>query len=195
MDRDYFIKLTIGVYRVTELFPEKEPLRYKIRDKANDILVDLISTNPDITSHKQEAIRNIKILDIYFTVAESQNWVNSLNFLFLKKEYNRIKDELLNQISVQDKLDKNKGELSFYPKFLQDTTKEKKISELSVRQKKIIEILKTKDKIQVQGLQEFFPGISKRTLRRDLRNLLKQKMVKRIGKNNMVFYTSNLANY
>ena len=42
MDRDYLIKLTLAVYKVTKIFPSKEPLKFLIREKANQILADFI---------------------------------------------------------------------------------------------------------------------------------------------------------
>ena len=42
MNKDYFIKLNRAIYKITETFFEKEPLKFKIREFANDILADLI---------------------------------------------------------------------------------------------------------------------------------------------------------
>ena len=65
MDREYFIQLTLGLYRVTEMLPDKEPLKFKLREKANDILAYLASVNFDIQSADQEAIlRDISIISI-----------------------------------------------------------------------------------------------------------------------------------
>ena len=38
MDKNSLIELTNKVYKLTLLFPKKEPLRYKIREVADDIL-------------------------------------------------------------------------------------------------------------------------------------------------------------
>ena len=42
MKRDELIQLTNVVYRLTLLFPKKEPLRYKIREVADDILTTVL---------------------------------------------------------------------------------------------------------------------------------------------------------
>jgi len=38
MDRNSLIQATNNLYRLTLFFPKKEPLRYKMREVANDIL-------------------------------------------------------------------------------------------------------------------------------------------------------------
>ena len=43
MDKEKVIDLTNKVYRQTLLFPKKEPLRYKIREVADDFLAKFIS--------------------------------------------------------------------------------------------------------------------------------------------------------
>ena len=38
MNKDFLLKITNELYRLTLLFPKKEPLRYKMRELADDIL-------------------------------------------------------------------------------------------------------------------------------------------------------------
>ena len=56
------------------------------------------------------------------------------------------------------------------------------------RQKKILEVLKERGRAQVKDFKEIFPGVSKRTLRRDFRNLMAQGLVERMGEKNNTFY-------
>lgn len=56
------------------------------------------------------------------------------------------------------------------------------------RQKRILEILKEKGRAQVKDFKEIFQGVSKRTLRRDFRNLVQQGLVERIGEKNNTCY-------
>ena len=60
MSADFYIRLTLAVYKVTELFPKDEPLRQNIRDLANEILIGLINEQekPITTQNrKQEILR------------------------------------------------------------------------------------------------------------------------------------------
>ncbi len=47
MNKDYFIQLTQNLYKITLLFPKKEPLRYKMRELADDILAQPISISTE----------------------------------------------------------------------------------------------------------------------------------------------------
>jgi len=40
MDPNHLLQITNELYRLTLLFPKKEPLRYKMRELADDILAD-----------------------------------------------------------------------------------------------------------------------------------------------------------
>jgi DNA-binding transcriptional ArsR family regulator len=60
--------------------------------------------------------------------------------------------------------------------------------ELLDRQKKILNILKEKDKAQVGDFKEIFPDVSKRTLRRDFKYLTEQGFLERKGERNNTFY-------
>lgn len=160
MDRDYLIKLTLAVYKVTDIFPKEEPLKSLIREKANQILADSIS------KEKPEKIRkDIELINGYLEVAEKQDWVDELNFLVLKREYAKIK-----------------GGLKESPKPVGHQ------SDLGERCKKILEILKQKERAQVWEFKKIFPEVTKRTLRRDFEFLLKQGLINRAGENNNIYY-------
>jgi len=57
-----------------------------------------------------------------------------------------------------------------------------------LRQNSIVEYLKEKGQAQVWEIQKIFPNISKRTIRRDFRSLLKQELIERVGERNRTYY-------
>ena len=59
---------------------------------------------------------------------------------------------------------------------------------LSGRQTRIMEIIRNKPKTQVWELQKVLPEVTKRTLRRDLDNLLYRHLIIRQGEWNEVSY-------
>ncbi|MFA5080086.1 MAG: HTH domain-containing protein [Candidatus Paceibacterota bacterium] len=88
-------KLTSAVYKVTDLFPEKEPLKFVIRRESLDVLssyVVLVSKSAFEQREKsvKKAISSLKVLINYFDLAELQNWIDSKNFSILKKEYSDL---------------------------------------------------------------------------------------------------------
>jgi hypothetical protein len=191
MDKNYFIQLTSNLYNLTLLFPEKEPLRYKMRELSNEVLKDITSADFsfDGPSKKQEknnsqlALENLKILDSFFEVAKTQNWVSISDILNLQQEYSKLNEE----IERFNKNDKNFQGQNAENKI---SEKKEKISKISIleRQERILEILQEKEKAQVHEVKEVFPEITKRTLRRDFEFLLKKGLVRRKGERNNTFY-------
>ena len=204
MDKNTLLKMTNEIYRLTLLFPKKEPLRYKMRELADDILADLLRitnqceyTNTNLKKAEDGPLRileDLGVLDGFFEVAKAQNWVSPAELLKLQQEYSMLKENLERQNSsrpvVQSGkdlllLDQKKGEdcenKSSFPPFANARVKE--------RQQKILEILKEKEKAQVWEIKKFFPQVAKRTLRRDFEFLLEKGAVERIGERNNTYYT------
>jgi predicted HTH transcriptional regulator len=154
--KEKLIELTRRVYRLTQLFPKKEPLRYKIREIANEILANLLRET------KNPTIKDWEILDSFFEIAKEQNWVSPREISQIQQDYKNLIDGVR-------------------------PYKEDRPS-INERQKKILEILKEKGKIQVGQVKEFFPNVSKRTLRRDFQSLVKKGIIERIGEKNKTFY-------
>jgi len=61
-------------------------------------------------------------------------------------------------------------------------------ADLTERQQRIIDFLRTKHQAQVWELQKVLPQVTKRTLRRDLDELLQKNLVERKGEWNAVAY-------
>ena len=160
MGNEPFIKLTNNLYRLTLLFPKKEPLRYKMREIADNILA------------KPTKI-DLETLDSFFEVAKNQNWVSPQDVLSIQEEYIKMGEEL-----------KELKESKFYE------VESHKIGEDGggSRQEKILLILKERGRAQVGELQELFPEVTKRTLRRDFENLLVNGLIERMGEKNETFY-------
>lgn len=165
--KEKLIDLTKRVYRLTLLFPKKEPLRYKIREIADEILAGVISfryENP-VRDDPKPILKNFEILDSFLELAKEQNWVSPKEILETQSEYKKLLNELFSP-----------GQAPAKP------------TKLNERQKKILEILKEKGKIQVWQVKEIFPNVSKRTLRRDFQSLLKMGKIERIGERTNTFY-------
>lgn len=186
MDKNYFIKLTLGVYRVTELFSEKEPLKAKIREKADNILANLILIFKENPGNKNQELmdildKDIAVINSFFEIAKAQNWVDHRNLLVLKREYDKISQLIKKFIETQiNETEEEKKEVFPKSKAFGDI--------LNERQQKILKILEKEEKFQVWEIKKFFPEVTKRTLRRDFEHLLKQEIVERIGEKNNTFY-------
>jgi len=182
MESSYLIKLSLVLYKVTESIPDGEPLRSCIREKANSILENLILLSKSPAGLKKEqqgqTETDIESLLAYFKIAGEQEWANKEYFMVLAKEYKQIKRE------IEQSLEKKKVEK---PQPSNPTPVSKPVSKPSKvlagkkRCKEILRLLENRDSLQVKDLQEVFPNVTKRTLRRDFEFLLNQGLVKRVG--------------
>ena len=199
--KDFHIGLVQEIYRLTLLFPKKEPLRYKIRELADEILAKTSQVGgQDLNADKEKenlvsAISQIEILDSFFEIAKIQNWVSAPELLNVQERYGRIKDDLKRkEIQIRADLaqarsvveedmgsqERDKSDIPFFGAETLETLKQ--------RQQKILEILREKEKTQVWEVKKIFPKVTKRTLRRDFEQLLKQDLIERIGERNATFY-------
>ena len=202
MNKGYYLKLTQALYRVTDVFPEGESLKFQIREKANEILTGLILLGK---TDKKEILNNIEVLENYFEIARFQNWVNPFNFLVLDQEYNKIKKELEGETELKELAEKSIVE---QPKIVENTPLLQAAPKLEItqdqpaetvtetrqngRHQKILDVLKEKGHAQVWEIKQVFPEVSKRTLRRDFEFLFNQGLVERFGEKNNTFYKARI---
>jgi len=160
----------------------------------------------------------LEAIDCNFEIVKRQNWVSLSKVLVLKGRYlelmrlleevdssdlvddNPVKFEkiITQAVAVSSKAPEN--ELSeettpiitnTKPLILDGQIIQKApidVTKINERQKKILSILKNKDKAQVWEFKTTFPDVSKRTLRRDFEYLYNQGMVERVGEKNNTFY-------
>jgi hypothetical protein len=102
------VELTNKIYKITLLFPKKEPLRYKIRETADEILKHLATWEvcaknggdgfilADISVKEKiifELEKNFNILKKYFEIAKWQGWIGYFDILEITEEYDKIKQD------------------------------------------------------------------------------------------------------
>jgi hypothetical protein len=193
MDKQRILNLTKIVYKLTLLFPKKEPLRYKMREVADNILEDFISgVNNGNPKNIAFSLKHLEIMDSFFEVAKAQNWIRKDWLLEVQKEYANLKQEIEvsksrtrfdnNTNSSPREIINNSSEVSF----TNNPKKEQK--SISERHKMILAFLREQGRAQVWQIKEILPEVTKRTLRRDFEALLKQGLIERIGEKNNTFY-------
>ena len=149
MEKKFILQITNELYRLTLLFPKKEPLRYKMRELADDILFDLISV-PQKTYRGQTPVSldgKLEVLDGFFEVAKNQNWIKPEDLLNLQKEYSKLKGQL------KLKAEPIKSEVKLTqvrPLQKSELTEVRPVqNSMNERQEKILAVLKEKEKAQV----------------------------------------------
>jgi hypothetical protein len=187
MTKGSYIQLTNNLYRLTLFFPKKEPLRYKIREVGDDVLAKILLLLREDSIKPKTLIadieRDLEILDSFFEVAKVQNWISPFDILEIQKEYSKIRGEFERFSTIEKE---EKPVIIGLPAISAETNfKPQNINE---RQSRILEILKERGRAQVGDLKNIFPDISKRTLRRDFKDMLKQSLIERVGERNETFY-------
>lgn len=179
MDNDYLLQITNELYKLTLLFPKKEPLRYKMRELADEILASFVSSN---SAAFKNIPQKLDVLHSFFELAKNQNWVKIEEVSKLQGDYGKLIEILGQEGAVRHAVLK--------PKEKEEITEEAILKSPSIneRERRIMEFLREKGRAQVWELKEVFPDVSKRTLRRDFRSLLKQGMITRMGERNETFY-------
>lgn len=206
MERDFLIELTTKIYRLTLLFPKKDPLRYKVREAAVEVLTSWVlregfvsKTGKAVSEALFEIEQNLNVLDSYFEIAKWQNWASFFEVLEIQKEYRKIGEgikEEMRETEIQGEIDNLIGEtieeetleLPLDKVTVSEKKPEAKSGGLDERKKKIIEFLDQNEKAQVWELNKVLPDVTKRTLRRDFQYLFKMGIIDRIGEKNNTFY-------
>ena len=167
MDKEFLVQLTNNLYRLSLLFPKKEPLRYKIREVADNILAGPTE-------------KDIETLSNFLEVAMAQNWVSPSDMLAIKLAYDNLKDGSPEENPAVNEVKDELVEAG------EQRTEVGVI--LPERQGKILDFLRENGRAQVWQIKQVMPDISKRTLRRDFEHLLKEGTIERIGERNDTFY-------
>lgn len=190
MDKNYLLKITTNLYRLTLLFPKKEPLRFKVRELAGDIMAKVTELLVAEPNHSQKIISDIKtnleIMDSYLELAKNQDWVSPFDVLEIQQEYANI----TKQIRLMEEPSVNYLERNIQPKETENKSifVKEELGGKETRQQKILDVLRNRESVQVGELLQVFPNISKRTLRRDFDCLLTKGVVERVGEKSATFY-------
>ena len=205
------VKITNALYRLLEGFPEGDPLTLRIKEKAVAVLenLSLVSQAGGWTSLKSYFLKDkekivetvlvdIDLLQTLLTVAKDQGWLDGVNFLIITKEYRTIKERV-------EQFQEKKREYGF----LGNASEKKSLEEnhigvkngireigqnsnmtvvLPSRKKRILELLRQREGVQVADIIKELPQVTKRTIRRDLDILLKEGKIERTGTYNQISY-------
>jgi len=160
-------KIISATYRLLDYCPEGDPLKNKAKEK---VLAILENATPE----------DIGLLQDYLELGKTMGWIDGVNFLIVSKEWASFR------VSLQPaRAPKLKADEIFKPQL-----RPKHIAPEagSPRQRKILAMLAQRERVQVQDIIKEMPDVTKRTIRRDLDDLLKKGEVTRTGAFNQVFY-------
>lgn len=193
MNKEKIINLINDLYRMTSLFPKKEPLRYKMREVSSDLLLHLAvweSLNKDNSDYSTKDLKakgkesifeiekNLEAIENYFNVVKWQNWASYFDVLELQNKYRDLREDI--KIEIQ--------KIFLEKPVIKEEKNIKTSQKLDPRKEKIILFLKEKDRAQVGDISKVLPSVAKRTLRRDFLDLLERGLIERMGEKNNTYY-------
>ncbi len=197
MEKERLAKLVFITYKATEEFPESEPLRIYIRQKALDVVSDYL-IKQDNKAAVYSLFENLDALILYLEVAEKEEaeerTEENIYIPVLIKEYQQMQLEAQSLMKQEPSPVTRKSDI---PRTGTTGTvsiaKKRTISVpgeefLKARHKKIIGILKKRESAQIKDFKEVMPEVTKRTLRRDVDELLEKKLIERKGSRNSTIY-------
>ncbi|MFH0852593.1 MAG: DeoR family transcriptional regulator [bacterium] len=181
-------ELCLAIYRVTKIFPPGEILTKQLRAAAAKIIVLLAQERIRDTILKGEEIK------IYLAIAREQEWVKSINFDLLKTAYSMFIEALAQaEDKVKEGTEKKENMTPPSPKLIAEERKdnaqkaEKKpkyrliFAEMEKRQRLILGHFSKNGEAKVPDLLGVVSGVSERTIRNDLTELMDKNLIKRIG--------------
>ena len=193
-------KITEALYRVTDLMPEQEPLKWSLRERAMGIF-SKITELKDIPIYKkarnlEEIIHSTSGILNFLELASAASFISQLNFEVLKREYlalvNFIEDRKEEFLPTEPVL------IQPLPSNINSLTQandkghnrqNNKISakEMSVkddidRKSKIIAILNNnKDWVSIKDIIFAFKDVGPKTVQRELSAMISKGLLKTIG--------------
>jgi len=172
-------KLTSALYLVTNFLSDNDPIKWKIREKALDILFFATRDHPQVLSHITDLIRLIDVV-----VLDRQ--ISAMNFGLLRQEYSRLYELIQNQVKIVSESMASGllpspvvvGRL-FPEKALKSTLF--KTRSKNERQSVILQSLTAGAWSAIKDIVKKLPNLSSKTIQRELNVMTEAGLIKRIG--------------
>lgn len=187
-------KLASAIYLITSFFSDQEPIKWKLRTLAADLVSEKIK---DKFSIAKEALS-------LFSIAKTSGLISDTNYEIISRELSKLEKEgelplnmgffqeiesereVLPQPAkpepVKDKIVENK------PEYLPMPVKEKPLKEFGAvsvkknsRQSIIIGLLKRKKEIMIKDVSPLISGCSEKTIQRELLAMVQAGILRKTG--------------
>ncbi|MBI3631191.1 MAG: hypothetical protein HY221_02540 [Candidatus Sungbacteria bacterium] len=207
--RQNILPLTKALYRVSERFPEREPLRRRIREYADEILAGVVEWNLD--AQAGELAGKIDTLRDYLLIAAHMQWVSSINIEVLARGYTMLCDDIQKERLWEPKRRRQEteailGDLDIPEKNESTPVKKEDFShefdnakitieipryEPNERQRTILQHLTLAKQAKVSDFFSLLGPISSKTIQRDLTELVNKNVLRKEGQKRWTVYSLN----
>jgi Fic family protein len=172
-------RITGALYRFSEMLPENEPLRLKIKERGlfvfeRMVVLELIQNLEKMQKEIEEIKKNILLLESYLLLIREMDLGGDKDLLdSLRQAYRRL-------WSYLDKIFKEKKKNNFW-------------GERKKRTDKILDLFKKKKEVKFKEILKVLPGVSQRTVQRDLNFLVDQGILEKVGDKKATTYVVKMS--
>lgn len=186
-------KIVAALYIVSNLIKDKEPIKWKLREKSLTLMSSALILNDDQSFDKDLAIRALfsDALEILSTLSLGHmgGLFSTMNYEILRSEIEKV-TTLLKDNLIQER--ETKGYVLSESFFKEDIVLSKKndtsVKDISPvlpkknnRQEIIINLLKTKSNLTIKDVAQVVTDCSEKTIQRELISLVEKGIVIREG--------------
>lgn len=189
--KDKTDKLTAAVYLVTNFLDDLDQMKWKLRTKALDLKANFAKSTLGVKDTQTPSVQILPIEIIMSQIEEISSLIDiavldrrasAMNFSILRDGYNGLKTELQNYLAgdwykealVPNQVDPPKITHSFSPKI-------PKITLNTDRREKILTFIKQNGDASIRDIAKFIPGVSSKTVQRELVDLVQAGQLKKTG--------------
>jgi hypothetical protein len=193
--KDKIKKLTEALYRVTDLYPDREPLKWTLRELSLDIYANIMSI---MSNKKSKPLKDnldsmsdiINILEL----ASLGGFISDINFGILKREYVGLKSWLENKKEesiLEIKTEQEKPALVQNNKKTIGHSNGHSIGHKgqNERKQKIYDFLKREGEKTTKEIALNFEDISEKSIQRDLLEMVKSGELRAEGEKRWRIYS------
>lgn len=186
-------KIVAALYLVSNLIKDKEPAKWKLREKGMTLMSAALTLNDDQSYDKDFAVRSIfsDVLEILSTLslAHMSGLISEMNYEILRTEVEKVASILKDNV-VHEREAKGYvlSESFFKEDLITKASQAKPIKDTSQpadkkngRQDLIIELLKTRSNLTIKDVAQVVTDCSEKTIQRELINMVEKGIVKREG--------------
>ncbi len=193
-------KLASALYLITGFFTDQEPLKWKLRSLASELVSSSMSLKKDFFKEKEVAISETKNLILKITkllsLAKNAGLISTENHDLMEAEFVRCLNNLDYPVSISDFLNMESPKSRI--KDINDTLMIRDKNEYEPREKSlkgfgavtvkknsrqnvIISILKRKKEVMIKDVSPLINGCSEKTIQRELSEMVRSGVLKRVG--------------
>lgn len=186
-------KIVAALYLVSNLIKDKEPIKWKLRERSMTLMSAALTLNDNQSFDKDFAVRTIfsDVLEILSTMslAHMSGLLSDMNYQILRTEIEKMTEILKDNIVMEREAKGYVLSESFFKEELISSKKEPEIVKDKVldvpkknnRQEAILTLLKSKSNLTVKDVAQVVTDCSEKTIQRELISLVEKGLIKREG--------------